>query len=39
VSEAVAAVEREHLTVKRAFGMHYDAVAWEKVIDSARPPR
>ena len=39
VSEAVGVVEREHLRVSRAFWMHYDVVPWNKVIESARPPR
>jgi len=26
------------LAVKRAFGMHYDVVPWDKVVQSARPP-
>jgi hypothetical protein len=39
VSEAVAAVERDRLAVKRAFGMHYDVVPWERVVQSAQPPR
>jgi hypothetical protein len=39
VSEAVGAVQREHLNVTQAFGMHYDVVPWSKVIESAAPPR
>jgi hypothetical protein len=39
VSEAVDAVNREHLSVKRAFGMHYDVLDWAKVVDSAKPPK
>jgi hypothetical protein len=37
-SEAVAAVERDRLSVKRAFGMHYDAVPWDRVVQSAQAP-
>jgi hypothetical protein len=39
VSEAVAAVERDRLTVQRAFGMHYDVVPWERVVHGGQPPR
>ena len=39
VAEAVQAVAREHLVVERAFGMHYDAIPWKTVLDSAAPPR
>ena len=38
VSEAVEAVTREHLTVTRAFGMHYDALPWATIVKSAEPP-
>jgi hypothetical protein len=37
VSELVDAVAREQLTVRQAFGMHYDAVPWDRVIASKRP--
>jgi hypothetical protein len=39
VSELVDAVARERLTVRQAFGMHYDVVPWDTVVASARPPR
>jgi len=39
VSEAVDAVNREHLTVKRAFGMHYDVLEWSRVLEAAKPPK
>jgi hypothetical protein len=38
VSEAVEAVTREHLTVTRAFGMHYGALPWSTIVQSAMPP-
>jgi len=38
VSEAVAAVTREHLDVATAFGMHYDPVPWATVVAAAAPP-
>ena len=38
-AEAVAAVERDRLAVKRAFGMHYDVVPWERVVQAGQPPR
>ncbi len=37
VAEAVQAVEREHLAVDRAFGMHYDALPWQTVVESSKP--
>jgi hypothetical protein len=37
VDEALRAVAREHLDVTRAFGMHYDALPWTRVVDAARP--
>jgi glyoxylase-like metal-dependent hydrolase (beta-lactamase superfamily II) len=37
VAEAVQAVAREHLIVDRAFGMHYDVLPWQVVVDSAKP--
>ena len=39
VAEAVEAVTREHLTVKAAFGMHYDALPWATIVKSAEPPQ
>jgi hypothetical protein len=38
VAEATEAVTRERLDVATAFGMHYDAIPWTKVIESAKPP-
>jgi hypothetical protein len=38
VGEAVEAVGREHLAVTTAFGMHYDALPWTKVVESSAPP-
>ena len=37
VAEAVQAVTRERLAVDRAFGMHYDAISWQTVLESAAP--
>jgi hypothetical protein len=39
VAEAVEAVTREHLVVKSAFGMHYDALPWATIVKSAEPPQ
>src|SRR5262249_4615243 len=39
VAEAVETAVREHLAVTTAFGMHYDALPWATVVESARPPR
>src|SRR5262249_11707713 len=39
VAEAVEAAAREHLAVTTAFGMHYDALPWATVVESARPPQ
>jgi hypothetical protein len=39
VGEAVEAVGREHLAVTTAFGMHYDALPWTKVVESSAPPQ
>jgi hypothetical protein len=39
VSEAVAAVTREHLDVATAFGMHYDPLPWATVVAAAAPPQ
>jgi hypothetical protein len=39
VGEAVEAVGREHLAVTTAFGMHYDALSWTKVVESSAPPQ
>ena len=38
VAEAVDAVAREHLSVASAFGMHYDALPWSTIVQSAAPP-
>lgn len=38
VAEAGEAVQREHLEVATAFGMHYDAIPWATVVKSAAPP-
>jgi hypothetical protein len=38
VAEAVEAVTREHLTVKAAFGMHYDQLPWSTIVQAAAPP-
>ena len=38
VAEAVEAVTREHLTVKAAFGMHYDQLPWSTIVQAAGPP-
>ncbi|MGE0815511.1 MAG: hypothetical protein AB7O28_13915 [Vicinamibacterales bacterium] len=38
VSEAVAAVAREHLDVVSAFGMHYGVTPWAAVVAAAAPP-
>jgi hypothetical protein len=37
VDEGVRAAAREHLVVERAFGMHYDDIPWQPVVDSAAP--
>ncbi|HXI31737.1 MAG TPA: MBL fold metallo-hydrolase [Vicinamibacterales bacterium] len=37
VGEAVAAAARDHLDATRAFGMHYDVLPWQTVVDSATP--
>jgi len=39
VGEAVQAVAREHLVVDRAFGMHYDDIPWQTVVDAAAAPK
>jgi len=39
VGEAVQAVAREHLVVDRAFGMHYDDIPWQTVVEAAAPPK
>jgi len=39
VGEAVEAVSREHLPVTSAFGMHYDALPWSTILQSAAPPQ
>jgi len=38
VAEAVEAVGREHLVVTSAFGMHYGALPWSTILQSAAPP-
>ena len=38
VAEAVQAVAREHLAVASAFGMHYGALPWSTIVQSAAPP-
>jgi hypothetical protein len=38
VDEAIQAAAREHLVVSKAFGMHYDALPWPRVVESAVPP-
>jgi len=38
VAEAVQAVARERLAVDRAFGMHYDDIPWQTVVDAAAAP-
>jgi hypothetical protein len=37
VGEAVAAAARDHLDATRAFGMHYDALPWQTVVESMAP--
>jgi hypothetical protein len=37
VGEAVAAAARDHLDAARAFGMHYDVLPWQTVVDSMTP--
>jgi hypothetical protein len=37
IDEGVRAAAREHLVVDRAFGMHYDVIPWQQVVDSAAP--
>lgn len=39
VAEAVEAVTREHLTVRSAFGMHYDALPWSTIVQAASAPK
>jgi hypothetical protein len=31
-------VAREHLAVTSAFGMHYGALPWATIVNSAAPP-
>ncbi len=38
VAEAVDAANREHLVVKSAFGMHYDALPWPAIVAAASAP-
>jgi len=37
IDEAVAAAARDRLEPSRAFGMHYDLLPWQRVVDSSTP--